>query len=63
VHDGPGVHYDTFAALRAELDNESLMDLVVTAAFYCAVVRTLASLEVDVEDSYMPYLKKYPFPV
>jgi alkylhydroperoxidase family enzyme len=63
VHDGPGVQYDTFAALRAELDNESLMDLVVTAAFYCAVVRTLASLEVDVEDSYMPYLKKYPFPV
>ena len=63
VHDGPGVHYDTFAALRAELPNDCIMDLVITCAFYCAVVRTLASFEIDVEESYMPYLKKYPFPV
>ena len=62
VHDGPGVHYETFAALRAELPNDCIMDLVLTAGFYCAVVRTLASFEVDVEESYMPYLRKYPFP-
>jgi alkylhydroperoxidase family enzyme len=63
VHDGPGIANPTFAALRAELDNESIMDLVVTASFYCAVVRVLASLEIDVEESYMPYLRKYPLPV
>jgi alkylhydroperoxidase family enzyme len=63
IHAGPGVGYETFAALRAALDTESIIDLVVTASFYCAVVRLLASLEIDVEDSYMPYLKKYPFPV
>ncbi|WP_149539051.1 carboxymuconolactone decarboxylase family protein [Siccirubricoccus phaeus] len=63
VHAGPGIHYETFAALRAVLDTPSVVDLVVTASFYCAVVRLLASLEIDVEESYMPYLKKYPFPV
>jgi alkylhydroperoxidase family enzyme len=63
IHAGPGVGYETFAALRAALDTESIIDLVVTASFYCAVVRLLASLEIDVEESYMPYLKKYPFPV
>jgi alkylhydroperoxidase family enzyme len=62
IHAGPGVGYETFAALRAALDTESIIDLVVTASFYCAVVRLLASLEIDVEESYMPYLKKYPFP-
>ena len=63
IHAGPGVGHDTFAALRASLGNEAIMDLVVTASFYCAVVRVLASLEVDVEESYMPYLRKYPLPV
>ncbi|MFC7540095.1 hypothetical protein ACFQU2_12370 [Siccirubricoccus deserti] len=63
IHAGPGIGYETFAALRAALDTESIIDLVVTASFYCAVVRLLASLEIDVEESYMPYLKKYPFPV
>jgi alkylhydroperoxidase family enzyme len=63
VFAGPGIGYETFAALRAALDNEAIVDLTVTASFYCAVVRVLASLEVDVEDSYMPYLRKHPFPV
>ena len=44
-------------------ENDAIVDLTVTASFYCAVVRVLASLEVDVEDSYMPYLRKHPFPV
>src|SRR3954447_24783067 len=63
VFAGPGIGYETFAALRAALDNDAIVDLTVTASFYCAVVRVLASLEVDVEDSYMPYLRKHPFPV
>ena len=63
VYAGPGIGYETFAALRAALDNDSIVDLTVTASFYCAVVRVLASLEVDVEESYMPYLRKHPFPV
>jgi alkylhydroperoxidase family enzyme len=52
----------TFAALRRHLDDAALMDLVVTATFYCAVVRLLATFEIDVEESYMPYLRKYPLP-
>jgi alkylhydroperoxidase family enzyme len=62
IHAGPGVAYGTFIALRAELDNESIIDLVVTASFYCAVVRLLASLEVDVEESYLAYLRRHPLP-
>ena len=52
----------TFAALRASLDNERLTDLVLTIAFYCAVVRVLATLQIDVEDDYLPYLKQFPLP-
>jgi len=63
VFHGPGVAYDTFAALRAAMDTESVMDLVLASAFYCAVVRVLASLEIDVEESYMPYLRRFPLPV
>ena len=61
IHDG-ALSRPTFAALQAELDNAELMDLVVTATFYCAVVRLLASFEIDVEEGYMPYLRKYPLP-
>ncbi|MBL6454679.1 carboxymuconolactone decarboxylase family protein [Belnapia sp. T6] len=59
---GPGIAPGTFAELAQSLDPPRLMDVVLTAAFYCAVVRVLASLEVDVEDSYRPYLEKYPLP-
>ncbi|TCZ63542.1 carboxymuconolactone decarboxylase family protein [Roseicella aquatilis] len=62
IHAGPGIANETFAALRAALDGAGIVDLTVTASFYCAVVRVLASLEVDVEESYMPYLRKHPFP-
>lgn len=62
IHDGPGVAAATFAALREALDEASLMDLVITASFYCGVVRLLASLEVEVEEGYMPYLRRHPLP-
>jgi alkylhydroperoxidase family enzyme len=52
----------TFAHLREKLDDERLTDLVLTIAFYCAVVRVLATLQIDVEDDYLPYLKEFPLP-
>jgi alkylhydroperoxidase family enzyme len=52
----------TFDALRRDLDNERLVDLVVTIGFYNAVVRVLASLEIDVEPEYQPYLDEFPLP-
>lgn len=59
---GPGTTQATHDQLAAHLSTESLTDLVLTAAFYCAVVRVLASLEIDVEPDYMPYLEKFPLP-
>lgn len=52
----------TFDALRPHLDNERLTDLVVTVAYYCGVVRLLATLEVEVEPDYQPYLEAFPLP-
>jgi alkylhydroperoxidase family enzyme len=52
----------TFAALRKDLDHERLVDLVITIAFYNAVVRLLASLAIDVEPEYQPYLDEFPLP-
>ncbi len=59
---GPGIAAGTFDALRAHLDDECLTDLVVTVSFYCAVVRFLDSVGVDVEPEYQQYLDAYPFP-
>lgn len=53
---------ETFTALQAHLTNEQMVDLTVTASFYCAVVRTLASLAIDVEPEYQPYLDRFPLP-
>ncbi len=52
----------TFAELRDGLDHERLTDLVLAIAFYNAVVRILASLEIDVEDDYRKYLDEFPLP-
>ncbi len=62
AHAGPGVSEPTFNALLTHLSTEHLTDLVVTIAFYCAVVRVLSSMQIDVEPDYQPYLDKYPFP-
>ncbi len=61
-HAGPGVSEATFEALRAHLDHERLVDLVLTISFYCAVVRVLASLDIRVEADYQPYLDRFPLP-
>ncbi len=52
----------TFAALHEKLETERLTDLVLTIAFYNAVVRILATMQIDVEDEYLPYLEQFPLP-
>lgn len=52
----------TFAQLRTSLDNECIVDLSLTIGFYNGVVRVLASLDIDVEDSYKAYLDQFPLP-
>jgi alkylhydroperoxidase family enzyme len=52
----------TFAALQKALGNELVVDLTITIAFYTAVVRVLATLQIDVEEDYMPYLRQFPLP-
>jgi len=57
-----GLSEATYAALAAELSSEHLVDLIVTMAFYNAVVRVLASIAIDVEPEYRQYLERYPLP-
>jgi alkylhydroperoxidase family enzyme len=52
----------TFASLQAALGNELMIDLTITISFYCAVVRVLATLQIDVEPDYAPYLERWPLP-
>jgi alkylhydroperoxidase family enzyme len=52
----------TFTELRQGLDNEELIDLLLTIGFYNAVVRVLATLQIDVEEDYMQYLDEFPLP-
>jgi alkylhydroperoxidase family enzyme len=52
----------SWSALAGALSVEHLVDLVVTIGFYCGVVRMLASLQIEVEEEYMPYLHRFPLP-
>jgi alkylhydroperoxidase family enzyme len=52
----------TFAGLQQALGNEQIVDLTITIAFYNAVVRVLATLQIDVEEEYVPYLRQFPLP-
>ena len=52
----------TFGRLDAALDKAHVVDLVVTIAFYNAVVRILATLEIDLEPDYRRYLDRHPLP-
>jgi alkylhydroperoxidase family enzyme len=52
----------TFAALAAALDTERLTDLVLTIAFYNAVVRFLATMQIDNEPEYQRLLAEFPLP-
>ena len=52
----------TFAELRTFLDEERIVDLTLVIGFYNAVVRILATLQIDVEDDYRHYLEEFPLP-
>ncbi|MDI1286841.1 MAG: carboxymuconolactone decarboxylase family protein [Reyranella sp.] len=52
----------TFAEIKKDLSNEHMTDLVLTIAFYCAVVRVLATMKMDNEPHYKEVLKQYPIP-
>ncbi len=52
----------TWAELARSFDHERLVDLSMTIAFYNGVVRLLATLGIDVEPDYQPYLDKFPLP-
>ena len=52
----------TFAEIKRHLSNEEMVDLVLTIAFYCAVVRVLATMKIDNEPHYREVLQQYPFP-
>ncbi|ODM75491.1 carboxymuconolactone decarboxylase family protein [Bradyrhizobium elkanii] len=50
----------TFAKVRQHLSDEHMTDLVLTIAFYCAVVRVLATMQIDNEPYYKEVLQQYP---
>ncbi|SJZ76315.1 Alkylhydroperoxidase family enzyme, contains CxxC motif [Enhydrobacter aerosaccus] len=50
----------TFAEIKQHLGNEEMTDLVLTIAFYCAVVRVLATMQIDNEPYYKEVLTQYP---
>ena len=52
----------TYAELQKSLDNERLVDLIITIGHYNAVVRILHTLQIDVEDAYQGYLEEFPLP-
>ncbi len=52
----------TFAPLLSKLGSEQVVDLTLVIGFYNAVVRVLATLQIDVEPAYQTYLDRYPLP-
>ena len=52
----------TFAELERALSKETLTDLIITIAFYNAVVRYLGVMQIDVEPEYQKYLDAFPLP-
>ena len=58
--EGFSISDGTFAALKEALDHERLTDLVLTVAFYNAVVRFLATMQIDNEPEYQQVLAEFP---
>lgn len=50
----------TFAEIKRALSDAEMVDLVLTIAFYCAVVRILATMKIDNEPYYKEVLQQYP---
>ena len=62
MSEGGEMHAETFAELEAAIGRSKVVELVIVIAFYCGVVRLLASLAIDVEPEYLPYLERFPLP-
>ena len=54
------IQENTLASLATVLSNQELIELVMIASFYVGVVHLLASLSIDVETHYLPYLAQFP---
>ena len=52
----------TFAEIKQHLSHEHMVDLVLIIAYYCAVVRVLATMKIDNEPFYKEVLEQYPLP-
>ncbi|MEH2563642.1 carboxymuconolactone decarboxylase family protein [Bradyrhizobium sp. AZCC 2289] len=52
----------TFAEIKRHLSDEEMVDLVLTIAFYCGVVRVLATMKIDIEPYCKEVLQRYPMP-
>ena len=57
-----GMSEATFAEIKKDLSNEHMTDLVLIIAYYCAVVRVLATMKIDNEPYYKEVLQQYPIP-
>src|SRR5215470_14615088 len=57
-----GMSDATFAEIKQHLSNEHMTDLVLIIAYYCAVVRVLATMKIDNEPYYKEVLQQYPIP-
>jgi AhpD family alkylhydroperoxidase len=55
-----GLADETWRRLAAQLGTSVGVELVLVVAHYCAVVRVLNSLRVDVEPEYEQYLREFP---
>lgn len=53
---------DRWAALGGHLDDRQRVELVITIAFYNAVVRMLAGLAIDLEAEHEALLRQHPLP-
>lgn len=59
---GPKMHNATFATLEAHLPTLQITDLIIVISTYCAVVRVLGALEIDLEARYEHFLSDFPLP-
>ena len=53
---------EDFLFLERHFKKDHLIDLILSIAFYCAVVRVLATLAIDNEPHYKEVLTKFPLP-
>ena len=51
---------EDFEFLQNSFSYEHVVELIIAIAFYCAVVRVLATLEIDTEPEYLEILDRFP---